>query len=238
LDANFWHQRWANGQIGFHQSTTHALLERWWPELAVPAGAAVYVPFCGKTLDMVWLAGLGHSVVGSELSALAVAAFFAEQALQPAVVAAGAYTRHVAPPFEILEGDALALTAADLGPVVASYDRAALVALPPGMRPRYAAHHAGLMPPGSRTLLISFEYPQERYEGPPFAVTRAEVQALYSPWFEVRELERVDVLAENPKFAQHGVGELLEVAYALVRTNRTPGTTRTTRTFRTPGTGP
>lgn len=217
MDPRFWQERWANGQIGFHQSTTHALLERWWPQLGVPPAARVYVPFCGKTLDMVWLAGLGHAVVGSELSTVAVDAFFDEQALQPAVETCGAFRRYRAPPFEILEGDAFGLTAAGLGPVQGGYDRAALVALPPAMRSRYVDQYARLLPPGAQTLLITFEYPQDRYPGPPFAVPHAEVESLYSPWFAVRELERIDVLGENPKFAQQGVRELWEIAYGLER---------------------
>ena len=132
MDPDFWHQRWQARQIGFHQSAPHPFLERWWPSLGVAPGARVYVPLCGKSLDMVWLAVRGYRVVGSELSALAVEEFFGEQQRPDvAIEPEGTFHRHVSGAFEILQGDALQLTPALLGPVQAAYDRAALVALPP-----------------------------------------------------------------------------------------------------------
>jgi thiopurine S-methyltransferase len=218
VDPDFWHQRWQARQIGFHQSAPHPFLERWWPSLGVAPGARVYVPLCGKSLDMVWLAVRGYRVVGSELSALAVEEFFGEQQRpNVAIEPEGTFHRHVSGAFEILQGDALQLTPALLGPVQAAYDRAALVALPPSMREHYAQNFAALMPAGSRTLLIAFEYEQAIKDGPPFSVTPDEVEKLYNAAFQVEELERVDIIGESPKFASAGLTALYEVAYTLTR---------------------
>ncbi len=65
-------------QIGFHQTDFNARLMQHWPALGLPLGARVFVPLCGKSRDMLWLVGAGHSVVGVELSSTAVEAFFAE----------------------------------------------------------------------------------------------------------------------------------------------------------------
>ncbi len=159
----------------------------------------------------------GHRIVGSELSAIAVRDFFAERGLVPASTAAGPFVRHAAGPYEILEGDALALTADVLGPVAAVYDRAALVALPPEMRATYAASLAGLLTRPARALLIAFEYPQELKGGPPFSVDAAEIRRLFEPAFELRQLERLDVLAANPRFAEFGIPALHETAFLLER---------------------
>ena len=218
MDPDFWHERWQARQIGFHQSAPHPFLERWWPSLNVAPGARVYVPLCGKSLDMVWLSVRGYRVVGSELSALAVEEFFGEQ--QPTDVEIerrGAFRRHRSGALEILEGDALQLTPEMLGPVQAAYDRAALVALPPSMRGQYAQNFAALMPAGSRTLLIAFEYEQAIKDGPPFSVTPDEVVTLYGDTFQVEVLERVDIIGESPKFAAAGLDALHEVAYSLTR---------------------
>ena len=218
MDPDFWHQRWQARQIGFHQSAPHPFLERWWPSLGVEFGARVYVPLCGKSLDMVWLAVHGHRVVGSELSALAVEEFFGEQQrADVAIELEGAFTRHRSGTLEILQGDALQLTPELLGPVQAAYDRAALIALPPSMRERYAQGFAALMPAGTRTLLIGFEYEQAIKDGPPFSVTPDEIVALYGKTFAVEELERIDIIGESPKFAAAGVDALYEVAYSLTR---------------------
>jgi thiopurine S-methyltransferase len=218
MDPEFWLERWRTRQVGFHQSTPHASLDRWWSTLGVPPGARVYVPLCGKSIDMVWLAAHGHSVVGSELSPLAVEEFFGElHGANVAVDAHGPFRGHRHGQFEILQGDALALTPALLGPVGAAYDRAALVALPPAMREQYVTGLAALLPAGSRTLLISFEYAQALKAGPPFSVEPAEVSRLCDPHFTVTELERNDIIAESPKFAAAGLTSLLEVTYSLTR---------------------
>jgi len=217
LHHNFWHERWRTGQTGFHQSAVHPLLERWWPSLDVPAHARVYVPLCGKSLDMTWLACNGNGVVGSELSARAIEEFFAAAGLLARQTQVNGFIRHAAGAFEIFEGDALALTRLVAGPLGAFYDRAALVALPPDMREPYFATLASLLPHGANGLLIAFEYPQQMKGGPPFSVENAEIARLCGGRFTLRELERVDVLAENPKFAELGVPALHEIAYALRR---------------------
>ena len=227
MDPEFWHERWRTRQVGFHQSAPHPFLERWWPSLGVPARSRVYVPLCGKSLDMVWLAVRGHRVVGSELSALAIEEFFGEhhRAEQPASTPAGEPTVEVRGPFqvhrrgayELWQGDALQLTPALLGPVQGAYDRAALVALPPAMRGSYARNFAALVPKGSRTLLVAFEYAQHVKAGPPFSVEPDEVQQLYGGAFRVEELERIDIIDDSPRFAAAGLNALYEVAYSLTR---------------------
>ena len=129
----------------------------------------------------------------------------------------GPFRRHRAGAFEIFEGDALQLTPGQLGAVQAAYDRAALVALPPALRERYAQHFATLMPAGSRTLLVAFEYEQATKDGPPFSVQPDEVARLYGATFDVNELERIDIIGESPKFAAAGLTALYEVAYVLTR---------------------
>jgi thiopurine S-methyltransferase len=217
MHHEFWHERWQAGQIGFHQAEVHPFLTRWWPTLAMPSGARVYVPLCGKSLDMAWLAEQGHRVVGSELIPIAITEFFGDRGLAPSTTVRDGCRVHAAGPYEILEGDALGLTTAQLGPVQAAYDRAALVALPPGMRRDYAASLARLLPPGAPALLVAFEYPQEMRGGPPFSVATDEVRELFEPAFRLEELERMDVIATNPKFAELGIPALFETAFRLTR---------------------
>jgi len=217
MHHEFWHERWRTRQIGFHQSSPHPFLERWWSTIGAPRGARVYVPLCGKSLDMVWLAVHGHTVVGSELSPVAVQEFFGEQGAAPGVEQRGPFKRHAANAFEIFEGDAFELTPELLGPVGAAYDRAGLVSLPPALRPAYVRSFAHLLPPGIPALLVAFEYPQQLRDGPPFSIEPEEAAELFGGDFEVRELERINIIAESPKFAERGVKALYEVAYRLVR---------------------
>ena len=79
MQPDFWHQRWSENQIGFHQSAPTPLLLKHWPTLGIAPGAQVFVPLAGKSLDMAWLASQGHRVLGVELSQLAVEQFFATE---------------------------------------------------------------------------------------------------------------------------------------------------------------
>jgi thiopurine S-methyltransferase len=66
-------------------------------------------------------------------------------------------------------------------------------------------------------LLITMEYPQEQMQGPPFSVRESEVQALYDNNFNVECVETLDVLAENPRFKERGLTEMIERTFLLTR---------------------
>mgnify|MGYP001582329041 FL=1 len=53
MDSQFWRERWARNQIGFHLPEVNPYLQRHWPRLALAQGAKVLVPLCGKSLDLV-----------------------------------------------------------------------------------------------------------------------------------------------------------------------------------------
>ncbi|MBP6750907.1 MAG: thiopurine S-methyltransferase, partial [Xanthomonadaceae bacterium] len=98
MDAEFWHRRWQDNQIGFHQHEATPMLQAHWATIGAPTGCRVFVPLAGKSLDMLWLAAQGHRVLGIELSPLAVAQFFAENALQPEIVETACGLLHRAGP--------------------------------------------------------------------------------------------------------------------------------------------
>ncbi|MFF7710662.1 thiopurine S-methyltransferase [Pseudomonas sp. NPDC007930] len=217
MDANFWLERWQRQQIGFHAHKPNVALARYWPAMA-RAGSRVLVPLCGKSLDMAWLAARGHWVVGVELSPLAVEAFFAEQGLPYEVEARGQHQVYRSGAIEIWQGDLFALSAEDIGPCTALYDRAALIALPPELRAAYVAHLGQLLPEGSLGLLVALEYPQHKLGGPPFSVLAEEVEQLYAPHWRVQPLETIDALHKAaPRFHQAGVERLVETVYGLCK---------------------
>jgi thiopurine S-methyltransferase len=84
MKKEFWLERWERAEIGFHQDEVNPYLLQYWPELHAAQGGEVFVPLCGKSLDMVWLREQGHAVLGVELSAIAVRDFFVEQGKSPA----------------------------------------------------------------------------------------------------------------------------------------------------------
>ncbi len=190
MDRVFWHQRWQQNQIGFHEGQVNRHLENYWPGLSPLGDETVMVPLCGKSVDLAWLASRGHRVVGVELSELACRAFFAEHDIAAEVDKLGAFTRFVGGNIELLCGDFFDLRADMLAELSLFYDRAAMIALPPDMRPRYCAHLASLMPNDARGLLISLDYPAQAFAGPPFAVSEAEIHDQLGQFFAIETLHQ------------------------------------------------
>ncbi len=217
MHPDFWHERWRTGQIGFHAPDYHPALLATWPGLGLASGSRVFVPLCGRSLDMVWLAARGHEVVGIELSPLAVADFFAHEKLTPQVERRGALERWRAGRYELLCGDFFELGHEALGDIAAWYDRAALVALPLDLRRRYVERMAALLPCGARGLLVTVDYDQARMDGPPFSVPPVEVEALHAGAFDVAPLTRHDCLPDNPRFRERGLDAMFESSFRLTR---------------------
>jgi thiopurine S-methyltransferase len=214
MEPEDWHQRWESNQIGFHESQVNAYLARHYALLGLARGQTVFVPLCGKSLDLRWLADQGAHVLGVEWSPIAVESFFAEQGLTPRTRKDRAFTVSESGPIRLLCGDYFALAPADLAGVQAVYDRAALIALPPERRAEYVAHLDRLLPGARRTLLVTLEYPQEQMQGPPFSVAEREVQMLFAG-ASIERLGTQDVLADTPRFREKGLTRLLECAYRI-----------------------
>lgn len=212
MKQQFWHDKWQNNEIGFDQAAVNPHLLRYWGALDAPAGAEVFVPMCGKSIDMLWLREQGFTVVGVELSELAVKAFFAENNLPVTVSQAGCYR---STGITIYCGDFFKLTAEHLHNTRAVYDRASLVALPPEMRRTYVRHMLECVPAGASMLQITMEYDQREMAGPPFSVTEAEVHEHYGENFSIRRLYAEDILDGSPVFIEQGLSRLQEKSYLL-----------------------
>ncbi|WP_223483801.1 thiopurine S-methyltransferase [Pseudomonas sp. A-RE-19] len=215
MQPEFWHKRWASNQIGFHLPEVNPHLQRFWPALSLEEGTRVLVPLCGKSLDLLWLAHRGHEVLGIELSEKAVEDFFNEHQFDPDVSEQGPFKVYRAGSIELWCGDFFELTAGDVADCSALYDRAALIALPPAMRERYAAHLIRILPKDSLGLLITLDYDQTQMDGPPFAVLDDEVQRLFGDVWALKILEDQDVLGESWKFLDAGVTRLEERVYRV-----------------------
>ena len=192
MDPDFWRERWAKNEIAFHEGKPNARLVAHLSALKLQPGARIFVPLCGKTRDIGWLLAQGFSVVGAELSDLAVTDLFADLGVTPERTDAGALVHFSAPQLDIFEGDVFALTRELLGDVDAIYDRAALVALPPEMRARYSAHLRALTNEAPH-LLITYAYDETLMSGPPFCVPEDEVRRHYEGAYDVSILNRAPV---------------------------------------------
>lgn len=200
-----WLSRWREGRIGWHEADGNALLKRYWPRLV--RDSSVLVPFCGKALDMLWLASQGMRVTGVEISELAVKTFFAENGLDYTVseqCGMPCYEADAAP-VRILQGDYFNV---DCEPFDALYDRGALVALPPDVRPEYVAHTEKLLREDAFRLIVTLAYDDTLASGPPYSVEASELMAYWPDLTCVCSRSAMD--QAPPKFRQAGITEVLE----------------------------
>ena len=233
MKPKFWLERWQKNQIGFHQAEHNKLLLEFWPQLGLTPGTRVFVPLCGKSLDMCWLQHAGHPVTGVEVVQMAIETFFAEAHLTPDTEVVDRFKRYRVcshgtqtaqapkstqlPPIDIYHGDFFDLTAPQLEGVGAVFDRGALVTLPADMRFRYVDHLLRIVPDDTRILLLTFEYDQNLVAGPPHSVIPEEVEALFGPRCEVRMLDSIVTELLPPHFAEQGVNKAAETVYCITK---------------------
>ena len=192
MNAMFWHQLWEKNEIGFHERAANPFLIKHFKALALAKGSRVFLPLCGKTLDLGWLLASGYRVVGSELSEIAVTQLFAELGVEPVITEVDSIKHYSAENIDIFVGDIFQLSDQILGSVDAIYDRAALVALSEALRHRYTGHIQEITDTAPQ-LLICYEYDQTLVKGPPFSVSNEEVAQHYGNNYDTTLLESVHV---------------------------------------------
>ncbi|MBC87140.1 MAG: thiopurine S-methyltransferase [Bdellovibrionaceae bacterium] len=184
MDTSFWHKRWEDKNIGFHRDQVNPLLERYLSLVVNADTKRIFVPLCGKTVDIKWLLSQGFQVCGVELVKKVVEELFEELGLEPKVETKGSLFKFTSENIEIFSGDFFDLVLEELGSVDLVYDRAAIVALPLEMRSKYA-EHLRAMTGQCPQMVISYDYNQSIMDGPPFSVSQAEFDSYYSDSFNI-----------------------------------------------------
>jgi thiopurine S-methyltransferase len=217
IDHAFWHDRWSSGSTAFDQADANSLLTRYWSELGLPKGSDVFVPLCGKTVDMTWLATLGHRVIGNELSPVAIEAFLKENGLGAVQHREPKFTVYEASGYEFWCGDLFEMPAAPLTEIAAVYDRASLVALPAYARKRYARYIADIIPGEAVVFQVALEYDQAEMGGPPFSVSVTEIKELYGDAFALEVIASENAIDRNDGLRARGLSRLNELLVILRR---------------------
>ncbi len=180
-------------------------------------GARVLVPLSGKTKDLSFLSAQGHEVVAVEIVEQGASAYYEEADL--------AFDRHHDFGYPLLHGGGVKTHVADFfsvdplahGPFDWIYDRAALVALPPEVRPRYVDHLLRFLEPGGQVLLLTFGYEQDKMAGPPFAVLDEEVQDLFEGKGQLERIAHEDILDRAERFRRAGLTWLSESVWRFTK---------------------
>ena len=188
MDKEYWHRKWQSKEIGFNQLQPNKLMQRYFSTLKLTPACRVFVPLCGQSIDMLWLAGQGYQVIGVELSQVACSTFFKENKIPVKITELTDFILYSSDAITIFCGDFFKLDHTILNKIDAVYDRAALIALPIDIRKSYSEHLIKLTTPAAAMFLITTMYNQNEMQGPPFSVDENEVIALYSAHFEIHQL--------------------------------------------------
>ena len=195
MNPEFWQTRWQEKRIGFNQSQVNPLLVKYFSKLNLSADSRIFVPLCGKSIDMVWLAHQGFDVVGVELVESAAQEFFIEQDIPYTIKEHSHHSNIKCYQGQVLEqritlwvADIFALNSDDIGHVDAVYDRAALIAMPAELRPQYTKQVINLSQ-NSPQLLLTLNYDQNERAGPPFSISQEQVQQYYGNYYQMNKLE-------------------------------------------------
>lgn len=205
MELSYWTSRWRKGKTGFHLDRIHPLLIEYSPRLELRPGDTVLVPLCGKSLDLTWLADRGFDVHGVEISEIAIRKFFEEQGLSFEREQKDSFTLYKAGHITIWQGDFFKLKRKELPEPAAVYDRAALVAMPPAKREKYARKVMELAAETTRQLILTFDYQQREMPGPPFSVPFEEVKQFYGSSFTADLLVEKDRLDKVQHFRRRGL---------------------------------
>lgn len=164
---DFWDKRFDEGTTPWNAGGVPAALAHF--AKTASGQPRTLIPGCGHAWEAAWLAARGWDVTALDFSAAAVEA--ARQQL-------GEW------PGRLVQGDFF-----DFSPPGGSnaayeliYERAFLCALPRKLWQDYGRRMHELLQPGGR--LIGFYFFSDEPKGPPFGITRAELDRLLSPWFE------------------------------------------------------
>ncbi len=210
MEPAFWLRCWQQDQLGWQLDAVHPLLSQ------APADwldhRPVFVPLCGKSLDLLFLAQ--HSAVtGVELSERACVDFFRENGLAVEVEQQADFVRYQAANISLYQGDFFALTPIQVGVCPRIYDRAALIALPESMRQLYVRQLRTLLPQAD-LLLLSLEYPAAEKQGPPFSVPAAEISQLFN-FATVHQLQQRDLTGQGFGRRRFDTSSLVETSWRI-----------------------
>ena len=165
-----WNERYEKGDIPWEKGEAAPPVR----EIAERLGESLWgegpimVPGCGFGHDARWLADQGMEVVGLDVSEVAIARASELSEEANPTFAVGDF-------FEAREGEASAL-----------FEHTCFCAIDPSQRERYVTAAARWLPPGGHFVAIFFLNPG-RDGGPPFGVSREELDERFGPDFVLIE---------------------------------------------------
>ena len=141
-----WASYWVRKNPGFHEGEVNVYLQRYLNLFCLQPGDTIFMPLCGKAVDILWLSQQGFHVVGVELCAPAIESFFEESRLQYEKKNSEHFVIYRSSNITLYQGDFMNLTAQQLESCQLVYDRASIVAIESFNRSAYVHQMLEIVP--------------------------------------------------------------------------------------------
>ncbi|XP_076821491.1 putative thiopurine S-methyltransferase [Clavelina lepadiformis] len=197
MEANDWLKMWETNNIRFHQNSVHPHLVKH-EKNVFSVNSRIYLPLCGKTLDMNYLSEKGHDVVGCEFSEIAILDFFKEHSIAFTCKTVNS-SGHEFDIYEatdikitIYKGDFFALGSQVTGKFDGIWDRGGFVAVNPSQHGDYAKVIKDVLKPNGKYLLNSCRFPDPNWKGPPHSISQEDMENTFGSHFKITNLETLE----------------------------------------------
>lgn len=214
MEKEYWINKWRSNDIAFHDQNVNPDLITYIHALNLLPGDCIFIPLCGKTKDMIWLANEGFHVIGVELSEIACNEFFTEMNITPQITQKSKFIHYKHNNIELLCGDLFDLIKSDLPIIQAVYDCKALIALPSNLRKKYVNHLVSCLGTKIKILLLTSET-NCKINPPPYSVDDEEIILLYGTCFNVKQLKSVYIQDIPERLIKKGYLKMKESVYLI-----------------------
>ena len=217
-----WNTAWKEGPFPWHEEQVNNMLQKHIHDLTEgKPDLCIFVPLCGKTVDLLWLANKGYSVVGAECSRDAIVSFFQESGLEFTTDAIniapnGGYVhRAKEKDITIFECDIFYLTSDVVGRKVDGvWGRATISALEgEPLRRKYVNVISSLLAPNGRWMVDTFDFdPNDNPNGPgkgPHSFSLEEAKKIFCQKFALQVLDHMEYdVGEGPFNANSALSKM------------------------------
>ncbi len=207
VDTAQWKDAWAKGRTSFHEGKPNEFLSKHVDALTGGKPAiTIFVPLCGKAVDLKWLYDRGHSVVGVEVANQAIEEFFTENNLEFSKEDVDKVHGTL---YKSSDGR-IRLYACDLydfsneveSGMQAVWDRGSLVAINKEDREKYIKILRSVTSDDCRYLAEVFNYDPTKLNGPPHTILETELARILGDAWSFKFLDERK-LNENDAIPPH-----------------------------------
>ncbi|XP_077991305.1 putative thiopurine S-methyltransferase isoform X2 [Glandiceps talaboti] len=182
-------------------------------------GLKIFVPLCGKSIDLIWLAQQGHDVTGVEYSDIACEAFFKENNIEYSAAPAenlkdGKLYTSKDNKIKIYQCDFFQFSSDVAGQFDAAWDRGAFGAITAEDRKKYSDVLISVMKPDSVCLMTTLQYDTTVMKGPPRHVPLEVIQEYYGERFDIKPVCEHDILDEE-NWKERGHKYFMETVFSI-----------------------